>query len=173
MDGTRSFSRHLGRLEAEKTEFAQLLQRIDPGFTTHTVLPAAVVTFARRDGPLPMGCLIDSWLALQDLLARDVPVHRARLLSFYVRQGGGLAGHTVLAYETVLGVHVIDRAVSPTPRLVDGDLDDELAITRQLLHPQLRHRLVKARWCDLDVPESVSEPTYADAASPVVAPVVG
>lgn len=163
MDGTRSFSRHIGRLEAEKTEFAQLLRHVDPGFTAYATLPEAMVTFAKRTGALPMGCVIDSWLALRDLVERGVPVLRARLLTVYLQQGGGLAGHTVLAYETVLGVHMIDRAVSPAPRQVDGDLHDERGIARQLLPPHLHHRLVRAQWFDVMIPEKAADPAYVQA----------
>ena len=143
-DGTQSFSLHRNNLAVEKADFAPLLRDIEPGFANHSILeesdPSA--TPARGKEPLPNGCLIESYAALRERAASGELILRARLLSYYVR--GRRAGHTVLAYETPAGLHVIDPAVSERPRKVkQPSNDDPLVLARKI---ERGRAIAEARW---------------------------
>lgn len=143
-DGTQSFSMHRNNLAVEKADFAPLLRDIDPGFARHTIIeesPGATMR-ATDKVSLPNGCLIESYAALRERAASGEPILRARLLSYYVR--GRRAGHTVLAYETSAGLHVIDPAVSKQPRKVkQPPSDDALVLARKI---ERRLAIAEARW---------------------------
>ena len=109
LDGTQSFSLHVGDLEGEKADFTPLVRAIEPGFVRwHTVDEAAVTA-----GPgvtLSNGCFIDSIVALRERLARGEVLTMPRLVSYYVDTPSGLRGHTVLAFEQAGQVVVYDAA---------------------------------------------------------------
>lgn len=112
VDGTQSFSLHVGNLEAEKADFAPLLRDIDPGFRRWSEYkpggkpPPA----ARPDLPLRNGCFIESVVALRERLARGEAAANARLLSYYAETPTGRVGHTVLAYEVGDRLEIFDSA---------------------------------------------------------------
>ena len=109
LDGTQSFSLHVGQVEEEKKDFAELLRAIDPGFRRwREIDPASVrVTGAER---LRNGCLIESVVALRDRLSAGHALRNPRLLFYYVNTATGLHGHTVLAYEARDRVEIFDAA---------------------------------------------------------------
>ena len=106
-EGTQSFSLHRGRLAEEKANFAPLLRDINGWFNRWTVVNDMTALPEARD-ELPNGCFIRSIVALRDRLLAGGEVVRPHLLSYYIDTRSGLAGHTVLAYETAGRVEVID-----------------------------------------------------------------
>jgi len=78
---------------------------------------------------LPNGCFIESVAALRDRLARGSETMRPQLLTYYLNTPLGLAGHTVLTFQTRAGIEVIDPEVSAAPRQYPRSLaDDALAL---------------------------------------------
>ena len=115
-NGTQSFSLHVGRLEAEKADFAPLLREIAPGFGRWSVLPDAAPPAEGWNEPLRNGCFIESVAALRERLARQAGIREPRLLSYYLKTGAAETGHTVLAYEVDGQVEIFDPA-RPAVRL--------------------------------------------------------
>ena len=104
-DGTQSFSLQRDRLAEEKADFGPLLRDIDRGFTRWTVVSEADRANAAPRGPLPNSCFIRSVAASRAL---GDGVEHPRLLSYYVRNGSMLRGHTVLTYEARGRLQVFD-----------------------------------------------------------------
>jgi hypothetical protein len=109
IDGTQSFSLHVGRLEEEKADFGPLLREIDPGFRRwHAV--SVKPWRPKRGAALPNGCFIESIVALRERLASGEPVRNPRLLSYFIGTPNGAVGHTVLVYEGPERIAVLDSA---------------------------------------------------------------
>jgi hypothetical protein len=161
MDGTQSFSLHRGRVEEEKGEMDRLLRAIEPGFKRHDVLPDAMPVWAHDRGPLRNGCFINSLVALRDALEHGVPIKQARLLTYYLKRRGGVVGHTVLVYQTDLGLHVVDGPDKDSTPVFLHATDDGLELARRLLPSGQRHRLVTTRWFELISPAADAD-TRAD-----------
>lgn len=142
-DGTQSFSLHRDNLAAEKADFAPLLRDIDPGFVTHTLLEEdAAERGPAGEGPLPNGCLIESYAALRERARRGEIILGSRLLSYHVE--GRRVGHTVLVYDTPGGPRVIDPATPDKTRRVKRRMaGDALEIARWL---QPEAAVARARW---------------------------
>jgi hypothetical protein len=131
-DGTQSFSLHRGRLEAEKADFGPLLRDIETGFRRWEVLADEPAPASSTD-KLPNGCFVDAVAALRIQEARGVPVQRPRLLSYYFDPAARRPGHTVLVFEAVDGVRVLDPSRDRAPRLLPFRLArDPLTLARAL-----------------------------------------
>lgn len=109
IDGTQSFSLHVGRLEEEKADFGPLLREIDPGFRRWREVSGKPLA-AKRDVALPNGCFVESIVALRERLASGERVRNPRLLSYFVPTPNGAVGHTVLVYEGAKRIAVLDSA---------------------------------------------------------------
>ena len=132
-EGTQSFSLHVNRLEAEKADFAPLLQDIDPGFRRWTVLPERERS-TEVSTPAPGNtCFIESIVAIRELVACGAPVQRPRLLSYYSRTRQGVRGHTVALFEIGEKMVVVDRT-NPRGKIqvVTPGLEDALAIAKAI-----------------------------------------
>ena len=147
-EGTQSFSLHRGRLAPEKADFAPLLRDISPGFMSWTVVAGRLAAPAAH-GTVPNGCFIASIAALRDRLLRGGEVVRPQLLSYYVTTATGLAGHTVLAYETRNRVEIVDS----------GGSGQRLSFPAPLAHDALKlaramegGRVARARLLPVDWP---------------------
>jgi hypothetical protein len=146
-DGTQSFSLHRNRLEAEKADFDPLLKDIDPGFVRWAEVTDEEPT-PRAGKSLANGCFVESIAALRQQIGRGVPIVRPRLLSYYDTSPAALAGHTVLIFESVDGLGVIDpvrpNVVLQFPRRLAGDA---LGLARAIAGP----RIGTARMLSLEV----------------------
>jgi hypothetical protein len=108
MEGTQSFSLHVGNLDREKADYAPLLRAIEPGFVRWRVVPAGPRSAASRRPSPRNACFIESIAALRERLGAGEPLRNPRLLSYYVDTRQGRRGHTVLAYERGGSVELID-----------------------------------------------------------------
>lgn len=144
-DGTQSLSLYRGRLARDKADLLPLLREIDPGFVAYTDQSDYGLVFARARRPLANGCFIDSIGAWRAGLERGEPWTRAALLSYYVRLGDGVRGHTVLAVETPDGLLAIDPSIDMDPsHLRRVSLrTDPLKVARRL---QPLPALFRAQW---------------------------
>jgi hypothetical protein len=107
LNGTQSFSLERGQLEREKADFGPLLQAIEPGFASWTVVTQPTVG-APDGAPLLNGCFIESVVALRERQRLGLAVGKPRLLSYYLATGSGQKGHTVLAYEISGVIEIFD-----------------------------------------------------------------
>ncbi len=142
-EGTQSFSRHIGRLEKEKGDFAPLMAGIDPAFVSWEVLPTDAHE-ARRDGgrALLNGCFIESVLAARTLAERGWVVRRSSLLMYYspVRK----AGHCVLVYQTNTGVFAIDPLKGGGPIWISATWPDQVVELAKLTMAEQRNDQVNS-----------------------------
>jgi hypothetical protein len=106
LEGTQSFSTCRGRLERDKSDFGPLLREIHAGFTRWTVVPGNPPLACDDQRKLPNGCFLESLANLQRRLFAGEVVRCPQLFSYYVKSRR--TGHTVLTFETEVGLQVID-----------------------------------------------------------------
>lgn len=150
VQGTQSFSRHVGDLDHEKADLLALLRDVDPSFSQFEFVETEPPSeMAARHGSIVNGCFIESVVALRERLKLGERIERARLLSYYQDTYGTIIGHTVLTFETRDGAYVIDPELGPKPtRIAQALHEDAGHVARSLLLPYL---LVKARWIDAPI----------------------
>jgi len=142
-EGTQSFSTHRGRLNEDKANFAPLLREVSRGFISWKVVADELAPRAPDASRLRNGCFIESVANLRHRLLLGDDVASPKLLSYYAGSGNQVAGHTVLTYETVAGVKVIDPLDPSHPLLYPR----EFARNAAALGTALVGRLVgKAVW---------------------------
>ncbi len=144
LEGTQSFSLHVGQLDREKADFGPLLRDIEPGFRRWREVKGDSVAVKRGEA-LPNGCFIESLVALRERVLAGEKVGNPRLLSYYMETAGGVVGHTVLAYEHSERIAIFDTAQPERrTRLFPATAATPLALARALEGPRvLRAREVK------------------------------
>lgn len=162
VNGTQSFSLHVGRLAEEKADFGPLLRDIEPGFARWSVVSPGRRPKPAPEGELGNGCFIESVAELRMRLARGERLERPRLLSYYAETPLGRSGHTVLVFGLGDQLEVFDPGRPQARTAFAKELaPDALALARAIEGAAI----VKARYVaiDLAVPPREAEIATADS----------
>jgi hypothetical protein len=128
--GTQPIVRSRNRVGQYRENLLPLLQTIERGFASVTLLPATGP--ALSDFPkLENGCVIESIFTLEQLRRKGEAVEKAKLLLYSTTRnsrrgvGGNARGHAVLVFETPAGRFFVDppeiHVVKPLPGAATWD----------------------------------------------------
>lgn len=133
-NGTQSLSLYADRLASDKADLGPLLREIEAGFGDWRTLAVPDA----GPGPLPNGCFIESLAAARARMHSGVQLTDPQLLSYYIKSGRELRGHTVLVYRDQGELTIFDPAQPNRDfALRQASIQDAVALARRIEGPQV------------------------------------